>query len=255
MRALARRRGIAIAASLIVCAAACSPDPHATRLPTDPKDVAKVQPQLNRLPPDERQLVLDYLARSQGTVLPTHLADPDAPLTAATFGEAIKLQRKYAFKHAADTATMEKVRAAREAGFQPLRKALQVELVQREILPFDQVSGRQPMPGQAINDKPVLVNTFRLRNTSAETITQAAGSVKVRAVSDPAALTTLADCYITRGEPIEAGQSVEMRCANLAVRASAADQEYVAMPGSTLVLTWEPQSITFASGTVLKPSW
>lgn len=216
------------------------------------KDIATVQPQLDKMPADERQLVLDYLNRSKGDVLLKSLADPDAPLTARTFGEAIKLQREFNAKHAVETAKMDALRAGREAAMEPLRQALQIDLVQREILPADQVSGRQPAPGQAINDKPVLVTTYRLRNTSVETITQVSGSVTVRAVADPGSLMGLDSCFISRTDSIEAGQSIEMRCGNLAKRASAVDENYVAMPDSSVVLNWEPQSITFASGKVLK---
>lgn len=243
MTGCARLARIALTVLLVAAAAGCSRDPRATRLPLNPQDIAKLQAPLGKLPAEERQLVLDYLARSKGSVLPPHLADPDLPLTARTFGEAITLQRDFRAKHAAELARVDALKADREAGLEPLRQALAIELVKREILTHDQASGRQPGAGQAINASPVLVTTYRLRNTSSETITQFSGSVSLRGLSD---------CFLSRDETIAPGATLELRCANLAMRAGPAEQQYVAMPADALVLRWEPRFVTFASGKMLR---
>jgi len=247
----ARMSRIAVVLFLLVLMAACSRDPYATALPLNAADISAMQAQLDELPPDERQLVLDYLKRSKGDVLPANLADPDAPLTARTFGEAIKLQREFNAKRAVEADRESALQARREDAMEPLRQALQIELVRREILSADAVSGRQPAPGQAINSRPVLVNTFRVTNHAAETITQVSGAVTVRTVTDPDSLMGISNCYIARSEPIAAAESVEVRCANPAVAAGASDEAYVAMPEDSLVLDWQPKSITFASGEVM----
>jgi hypothetical protein len=246
-----KRFRFALVAILLIGSVACSRDPHATRLPLNLADIPKIQPQLDELPSDERQLVLDYLKRSNGDVLPPNLADPDAPLTARTFAEAIKLQREFNVRSGAEQAKVAEFRASRDAALEPLREALEVEVARREVLTADEATGRVPSPGQAIHDAPVLVTTYRLRNTSNDTITQVTGSVSVRSVSDPDSLMGLDRCFIDRAESIPAGQSVEVRCGNVAKRPTDQDREYVAMADSSLVLRWEPKSIAFEGGKVL----
>lgn len=130
--------------------------------------------------------------------------------------------------------------------------ALGVELVKREILTADEVSGREPRQGQALNNTPTLINTFRLINTSGETITHAAGSITIRTQSEAASMMGVASCYINRSEPIPIGAIVEVRCGNPRRGAGDADKEFVTLPESALILTWEPKSITLATGKVMK---
>lgn len=238
--------------ALLILSVACSRDPHDTRLPMDLKDIAKVQPQLDKLPNDERQLLLDYLTRSKGDVLPAQFADPDAPLTARTFGEAIKLQREFKAKQAVEITRMEELHASREAAMEPLRKVLQVGLIKREIQTYYQVTGRHPAAGQAFNDKPVLVVTFLLSNTGGETITGVSGSATLRSVSDPKSLLGLFSCFITYDLPIVPGDSIPIRCFNPNLSANPANEEFVSMPEYSLLLTWEPKSVALAGGEVLK---
>lgn len=75
------------------------PDPHRTLLPIGSTDLSSVRPQLEALPDSERVLVLEYVRRSGGDVLPPKLADPDEPLTARTFADAIALQRRFRAEH------------------------------------------------------------------------------------------------------------------------------------------------------------
>ena len=243
---------IVVAAILLIVVTACSRDPHATRLVLNLADIPKIQPQLDKLPADERQLVLDYLKRSNGDVLPPNLADPSAPLTARTFAEAIKLQREFNVTNGVEQAKFAEFRASRDAAMEPLRQALDIEIARREILTADEASGRQPSPGQAIHDAPVLVTTYRVQNRSSETITHVTGSVSVRSVSDPDSLMGLDRCFIDRAAPITSGQSLEIRCGNVAKRPSDQDKEYIAMAESSLILRWEPRSITFEGGKVLE---
>lgn len=247
-------RIVVIAILLSGSLAACSPDPHATRLPLNLADIPKIQPQLNKLPPEERQLVLDYLNRSKGDVLPANLADPSAPLTARTFAEAIKLQKEFVVTNSAEEAKVADFRAARDAAFEPLREALGIELVRKEIVTADEATGRRPGPGEAIHDAPTLVTTYRLKNNTAQAIVHVTGSVSVRSPSDPDSLMGLDSCFIDRAEAISGGQSVEVRCGNVAKRPGDQDKEYLAMAEGSLLLRWEPKSITFEGGRVLTAS-
>lgn len=245
-------RTIAMAAVLMVGLSACSPDPHATRLPLDLADIPKVQPQLDQLPAEERQLVLDYLKRSKGDVLPPNLADPSAPLTARTFAEAIKLQREFIVTNGVEEARVAEFRAAREATLEPLREALAIEVVKKEITTADEAFGRRPSPGEPIHDAPTLVTTYRLRNNTAQTITHVTGSVSVRSPSDPESLMGIDSCFIDRSLSIQGGQSLELRCGDVRKRPGDQAKEYVAMAEDSLLVRWEPRTITFEGGRVLE---
>ena len=242
---------VLLAAALAL--SACSRDPRSTRLPLDLKDIPTIEPQLNKLSAEERELVLAYLQRSKGDVLPAKFADPDNPLTARTFAEAIKLQKEWKVKHAADNERIEALAEAREEAFEPLRRAVSATLLRREIMTADEASGRQPQPGRALNNNEVLVVTYRLQNHGGETVTRVTGSVQVRSESDPTSLMGLVQCWIDHREPIGGSQSVEVRCGNL--RGNSAGEkakDFVAMDERRLIVTWEPKSVEFATGKVLR---
>lgn len=78
--------------------------------------------------------------------------------------------------------------------------------------------------------------------------------VWMRSPSDPDSLLGLDNCFIDRVEPIQGGQSQEVRCGNVAKRPGDQAKEYVAMAESSLLLRWEPRSITFEGGRVLAAS-
>ncbi len=237
---------------IVAGAPACTKNPLGTALPLNLANIPKIQPQLDRLSAEERELVLGYLKRSNGDVLPPQFADPDAPFTARTFAEAIKLQREFKAKQRVEDARADSRREDRESAMEPLRMALGVELAKREILTADEASGREARQGQALDSTPTLVTTYRLINTSGETITHAAGSITIRTQSEPASLMGVTSCYINRSEPIPIGAIVEVRCGNTRRGAGDADREFLAMPESSLLLTWEPKSITLATGKVMK---
>lgn len=241
-----------LAILFVAALAACSRNPMGTTLPLDLADIPKKQPQLDKLTAEDRELVLGYLKRSKGDVLPAKFADPDQPFTARTFAEAIKLQREFMAKQTVEDARMEGVREARESGMEPLRKALSVDLVKREIVTSDEATGREPRQGQALNTTPVLMTTWRLTNYSGDTITHVSGSATVRTTSNPNSLMGVTSCYINRSEPITVGDIVEIRCGNANKPAGDAERDFVAMSDSSLVVTWEPKSITLAGGKVMK---
>lgn len=73
--------------------------PYTTKLPWRLSDMNQVQEQLDRLDPKEKQLVIDYMIRSNGDRVPASIGDPDSPFTANTFNEAIQLEKDYQERH------------------------------------------------------------------------------------------------------------------------------------------------------------
>jgi hypothetical protein len=137
---------------------------------------------------------------------------------------------------------------------EPLRDALDVDLVRREILAQAQLfalpatsANVQPVK-RASDDHDVLVVTYRLRNRSAQAITATKGSVKLRDAEGK----LRADCWFDQRETLDVGSSVDVRCANTSRPASDEDRAFVAMPVRTLTMYWEPDTINFANGKTLK---
>lgn len=233
----------------------CALGAYGTRLPMDVKDLTPIQAQLDKLKPDERQLVVDYLKRSNGDVLPAQFADPDDPLTARTFGEAIALQRTWRVRDAERQAKADALAAQRDAAMQPLRAALDARLVRRQILTHDEIYGlpqdttnaRGQTVKHAFNTEAALVVTWRLRNTSGRTIDSASGSVWLRDADGKRANS----CWIDQRDPLPPDGTVEVRCGNTDHRVGDAERAFVATPASEFVLIWEPRTVAFAGGETL----
>ncbi len=239
-----------------VLGSACQRDPRATALPFGTTDLSSVKANLDRLPKDEKDLVVAYVTRSRGDVMPANMADPDEPLTARTFAEAIKLQRDFLRKQAGDDAKAEARRADRDADLAPLRAAAEVTLVRREIVARQDLTGpREAYRGgakQAIDTRQVAVTTYRLRNTASQGIDSVTGNVTVRKANrESNELGILNSCYIEHHEPLRTGESTEVHCANTNKSVSDADRRFIEMPESDFVIEWEPRSIRFNDGRTL----
>ena len=242
--------------ALLVGGGACSRSPHATALPMEVDDLSPIQAQLDRLPADERELVVAYLKRSNGDVLPAQFADPDEPFTARTFGEAIVLQREFLVKQAGREREIAARDAQREAALKPLRDVLGLQLVRRELLTYDQIYGiAANAPGQskrARNDanatRPILVMTYRLSNRSGRTLAAFSGSARIPG----SGLMPLAQCYFDERRELAPGATHEVRCGDPRHEADAEQRAAVTRPLHELKLYWEPREIRFADGRVLK---
>lgn len=223
--------------------------PYGTLLPLDVDDLSDVQPQLDRLSEEERELVLGYLKRSNGDVLPASMADPDAPFTARNFGEAIALQKKFLREQAERDAVNAQRRAERDRALAPLREALDLRLVKRELLTQDEALGIDTSGGakRADNGDRVLVVTYRLVNTSGREIVSAKGAADVHDAGDK----RRTHCWIDQTDRIEPFARVEVRCGNAMRNAGPDERAFVDLPADKLRLLWEPAEITFADGSRL----
>lgn len=239
-------------------------DPYRTALPLDVSDLSPIQKPLSRLPESDRQLVLGYLQRSRGDVLPPQFADPDEPFTARNFAQAIKLQKQFLERDKVRVAQLKAREAEREKAMAPLRAALGIQMVKREIVSRSDVVGSplfSSLPNGRVAKRPIdprmiLMTTYRLSNDSGYTgIQSIKASVTVRkAGSSRYDLAYLESCYISNAPTIPSGTSIEVRCANLNREAGVAERAYVDMPESDLVIDWEPKQIRFSDGKELVAS-
>ncbi|WP_257387571.1 hypothetical protein [Tahibacter caeni] len=222
--------------------------PYGTLLPMDVGDLSEVQPQLDRLDEDERALVLGYLKRSNGDVLPPAMADPDYPFTARTFGEAIELQKRYLREQAERDAAVAQRQAERDRLLEPLREALALGLLRRELLTSDEALGIADTGGakRADDGTRVLVVTYRLSNRSGRDIVSAKGSVDVRDADGR----RRAHCWLEQ-DALEAFASADLRCGNAMRTADPDERAFAELAADSLRLDWEPAEIVFADGSRL----
>lgn len=227
-------------------------DPLSTPLPSDPRELDTASRAFERLNLEEKDLVVHYAERSNGQVLPKQFADPEDPLTARTFGEAIELQRAFEQKQASNRAAMEARDRARQEQLAPLREVLTVELVKREIVSRTDFLHRgfpSGAPTTPSDDPRVLVTTYRVRNRSSEPIAHYSGNVTVHRVGDPrTGLAARTSCFLEESTALEPDAERDHSCGDLAKPATHTDEEFVALPQSAAVVTWEPRDITFESG-------
>lgn len=216
-----------------------SSDPHRTALPFGSTDLSSVQAELARLPEEERALVEAYVKRSNGDVLPAQFADPDDPLTARTFGEAIELQRAWGERMKVEDARMATLRAERDAQLTPLRAIADARVVKAQIV------GSDGMP--ATNGGGNFVVRIRVQNRGNESIVGLSGSLKAR---DRDEYLPLDLCWIDLGtqQTLAAGASTEFDCGGSRGGASEQQRAYVDNPPGRFTVEWEPRHIKLASG-------
>src|SRR5579859_3987277 len=135
--------GVGAAAVALIFLAQYWRDPHHTALPVGSTDLAPLQAKLAKLPPNERELVEEYVQRSHGDVLPPRFADPDNPLTARTFGEAIALERQWREKQKVVQAGAEARLSERERELAPLRAVVTATVAKREIVSRRELAARR----------------------------------------------------------------------------------------------------------------
>ncbi len=232
----------------VLMATRCSRDPLRTDLPFGTTDLSSVEPQLARLPAEERELVEAYVKRSNGDVLTPELADPDMPLTARTFAQAIELERAWKLKVQEQDAVMGKLKVARDAKLAPLRATVRASIVKAEVLTREEWHVRQN-PNLGHNPSKgdtslVFLVRIRLQNLRDESIKRVTGSVQAR---DRDAYLPLNICWIDQGN-IAPNASVEVYCGRANQDASDQEKDFVKNPPGRFQVEWEPKRIELENG-------
>lgn len=136
-------------------------DPYSAKLPLDSTDLSVIQDKLDKLPPDERELVLAYVHRTRGRNDGSSMLIATQLATTPNLKDAIDMQKAWLAKETTLNATVDSEFTAYNSKFNAMRKALQIELV-----------GTQPSRDQA--------HTFNFRNKSSQTIEAFEARVLVR---------------------------------------------------------------------------
>ncbi len=225
----------------------CSSDPRRTRLPFGSTDLSSVQEPLSKLPLEERELVEHYVKRSNGDVMPAALGDPDNPLSARTFGEAIELERDWRTKMRAHEAAVAARRAERDARLAPLRALVRAEIAKAEVLTGSELLQRR-FPGSArtSDSDEIFVVTVRLHNLGDQSVVALRGALNAR---DAREYLSMDLCWIETGEErtIPSGSTIEIVCAG---RPGVSEQQraFVAGAPGRFSVEWAPGYIKLADG-------
>jgi len=241
---------LAIVVVAIVMAGRYVRDPYRTPLPFGSTDLSGAQAELARLPSGERALVEAYVTRSRGDVMPARFADPDAPLTARSFGEAIALQRAWEVEMAARDAQAAKRRAARDARLAPLRAIVDARVVSAAIVTESEYRARNDpnfRRGGRGGEIPSLVTRVRVENLGEQGIVAMKGSLKAR---DSESVLPLDLCWIDlgSGQELAPGDSTEFDCGLAHRHASPEARAFVSDSTSRFQIEWEPQYVKLADG-------
>jgi hypothetical protein len=224
-------------------------DPHRTRLPFGSTDLSPVQKQLARLSTEERQLVESYVKRSRGDVLTPAMADPDDPLTARTFGEAIELERRWNQKMAGEQARMAAFKEQREARLAPLRALVQVSLAKAEVLSGNDYRAlRDPAFYQkphGVDEKPVFVTRLSIQNLGDVAIAEFSGSLKAH---DSNNVLPMDLCWVDLRREIQPHSDYEIVCGD-GRQANQQQKDFVEDTSGRFEVYWEPRHVKLADGT------
>lgn len=231
-----------------------SHNPYRTSLPFGSTDLSSVQEALARLPAADRQRVEDYVQRTHGDYLPAAFGDPDDPMTARTFAEAIEIQKGWEVKMQAQQARQAQLAAEREERMQPLREQIEVELVQAMILTRNAADARHDpdfhKKAYQVDSSPTAVVRIRLSNVGAQTVMAFTGSLKG---IDRQSWLPLNLCWVEYARQLNPDESVELECVSRFAGVNQQMRDFIDAPESSRFrVTWEPHSVTLASGEKLE---
>ncbi|MBK8286338.1 MAG: hypothetical protein IPK97_16490 [Ahniella sp.] len=220
-----------------------SGNPLNTALPFGTTDLSTVQAELEKLEPTDRQRVEAYVQRTNGDYLPAGMGDPDDPVDAKTFAQAIERQKQHEERMKVGDAEARARQAERDVRFKPLRDALGVAMVKREMLTHAEIYG------YGTDMTPQAVTTFRLTNRSNETIVAFDVKIDVRELDyPPTEFGILVDCWLEEQRRLAPGDTFDVRCGRQRALTTVKDAEFLTWPTSDMDLRWEPKRIRFEGG-------
>jgi len=223
---------------------ACS-DPRNTAIPRDVGQLQAIKPTLDKLSPEERELVAAYIMRHTVAAKLGGLfggkEGPGIP-EGMTIGKALEEQRKFVAdakaEEARQQALKEKLAAEREAALKPMREAVTVTLVSKRV------SEERGVSGMALDEK--LEVTFGYKNNTSKDIAGVKGRVSVNDLFGD----EISAFQISNDSTIKAGGSSTWT-GSRSLRFSMGtnkDRKLAELPDDKYKVQWEPQVIVFSDG-------
>lgn len=240
-----RVSAITLLCSIILVA--CS-GPKDTPLPRELEKMDSIKLSMEKLTPEERELATGYIMRHTiGAKLGGLFGGKEGPgiPEGMTLGKAIDEQRKFkadaVLEEAKQQALKVKLQAEREAMLKPMREAITVTLVSKEI------KTEHGYSGMVMDEK--LKVTFGYKNNSGKDISGVKGHISVKDLFGD----ELSAFQVSNDSTIKAGQSITWT-GSRSVRFSMGDNQdrkLAELGDDKFKVVWEPQVIVFADGTKL----
>lgn len=232
---------------LLLVLAACS-GPKDAPLPRDLEKLDSIKPMIEKLTPEERELVGGYIMRvGVGAKLAGAFGGEEGPgiPEGMTIGKAIEEQRKFkadrALEEAKQQALEAKIKAEREAVLKPLREAVTVTLVSKKVVPEYGYSG-------ILMDENLKV-VFGYQNNTGKDIAGVKGYISVKDLFGE----EISGFLVANDDTIKAGQSATWtgsRSVKYAVGDNK-DRKLAGLEPDKYKVVWEPWMVVFADGTKL----
>lgn len=232
---------------LLLVLAACS-GPKDTPLPRDLEKLDSLKPVLEKLTPEERELVGGYIMRvGVGSELKGVFGGEKGPgiPEGMTVGKAIEEQRKFkadlAIEEAKQQALQAKLTTEREAALKPLREAVTVTLVSKKVVPEYGYSG------MLMDEKLNVV--FGYQNNTGKDIAGVKGHISVKDLFGE----QISGFLVSNDDTIKAGESITWTGSRSAKYGpnEDGDRKLGDLEPTKYTVVWEPWVIVFADGTKL----
>lgn len=222
--------------------------PKDTPLPRDIEKMDTVKSAIEKLAPEERELVTGYIVRHTiGAKLGGLFGGKEGPgiPEGMTIGKAIEEQRTFkanaALEEAKQQALKAKLQAEREAAMKGMREAITVTLVSKKLKAERGYSG-------IVMDESLEV-IFGYKNNTEKDVAGVKGTVSVKDLFGD----EISAFRISNDETIKAGQSLTWS-GSRSVKYSFGnnnDRKLAELPDDKFKVQWNPQMIVFKDGTKL----
>lgn len=239
-----QRKSKELLTTLLICItlAACS-NPRDTPLPTDVSQMESIKSTVEKLPEEDRKLLVGYLMRRSMGGIFAGLNKDALPTTATTIGQAIDQQKAFLdvqrVKDAEQKAAADKLNAEREATLSALRSIVSVSLISKSV------DSERGSSGIELDRK--LFVKFRFTNNG----TKGIAGVKGLVIALDQFGDTLSRFGISNDETIGVGKSADWS-GERSVKYSFGnnkDEKFSELPADKFKLQWEPETIIFIDGT------
>lgn len=242
--------GVAIA-SVVFSRVKRAHDPMRAPMPDMAAPISAIEPQLDKLKPEQRQLAIGYLLLERGQI--TSLSTKNLDFTAKTLGEAIAAQKALLASKQV-SADWPLMRALEDQALKPLRDAVSLELVGRAQTTmgtlFRAHTGAVIVASGGGPDDPRTVMIYRIGNPGKVAITRLTGYIQPQIVSDNwvGILTHNASACHVDLTNIAPGSSRQVICAQIDLNAIGGASK---TPDASLFIDWRPETVEYANGTKL----
>jgi hypothetical protein len=241
----------AIAAGVIYSGVKRANDPMRAPMPDAKAPLSAIEPALDRLPAEDRQLAIGYLLLQRDEI--PSLLTGDMTFNAKTLGEAVAQER-------ARTAQMQVLpdwplmRALEDQALKPLRDAVPLSLVARTQTTmstlFTSNTGAVIVASGGGPDEARTVMIYRITNPGKVAISHLTGYIQPQVASDTwAGLLThnASACRIDLAN-LAPGASKRVICAQIDLNTIG---DSTKTPDSRLLIDWRPDMVEYADGTKL----